>query len=167
MAQLDKTFPTLDCAACILTPKMVDAAQNDKINLYHLLRGGRGEGLCGQFRRSTIRKKARYVDDDQVHRLRRLHREVSLAQRSNSEFNMGLNNRGAIYIPFAQAIPNVPVIDPDALHSTAQDRQVRPVRKGLLRGRHRLMTQKDEYHRAAVRRHRGGHRLQAHRPGQV
>ena len=34
MAQLDKTFPTLDCAACILTPKMVDAAQNDKIRIF-------------------------------------------------------------------------------------------------------------------------------------
>ncbi|MBQ1205657.1 MAG: CoB--CoM heterodisulfide reductase iron-sulfur subunit A family protein, partial [Clostridia bacterium] len=34
MAQLDKTFPTLDCAACILTPKMVDVAQNDKIRIF-------------------------------------------------------------------------------------------------------------------------------------
>ena len=49
MAQLDKTFPTLDCAACILTPKMVDAAQNEKINIYLLQRGGRGQGLRGQF----------------------------------------------------------------------------------------------------------------------
>ena len=34
MTQIDKTFPTLDCAACILTPKMVDAAQNEKIHMY-------------------------------------------------------------------------------------------------------------------------------------
>ena len=49
MAQLDKTFPTLDCAACILTPKMVDAAQNEKINIYTYSEVAECEGLCGQF----------------------------------------------------------------------------------------------------------------------
>ena len=51
MAQLDKTFPTLDCAACILTPKMVDVAQNEKIRIFSYSRGGQQvKGFVGNFR---------------------------------------------------------------------------------------------------------------------
>ena len=61
MAQLDKTFPTLDCAACILTPKMVDAAQNEKIDLLTYSEVESVSGFVGNFT-VKIRKKARYVD---------------------------------------------------------------------------------------------------------
>ena len=62
MAQLDKTFPTLDCAACILTPKMVEASQNEKINIISYAKVEKVSGFVGNFT-ATIRKKARFVDE--------------------------------------------------------------------------------------------------------
>src|SRR5690606_27419057 len=63
MAQLDKTFPTLDCAACILTPKMVDAASNENINLYTYSEVEDVSGFVGNFT-VKIRKKARSINAD-------------------------------------------------------------------------------------------------------
>ena len=109
MAQLDKTFPTLDCAACILTPKMVDASAHDKINLYTYSEVESVSGFVGNFS-VKIRKKARSVNADLCSGCG-VCTEKCPSKKAKNEFNMGLNNRGAIYIPFAQAIPNVPVID--------------------------------------------------------
>ena len=55
MTQIDKTFPTLDCAACILTPKMVDCAQNEKIHIYAYSEVAAVKGFVGNFK-VTIRK---------------------------------------------------------------------------------------------------------------
>ena len=63
MAQLDKTFPTLDCSACILTPKMVDAAAHDKIKIYSYSELESVSGFVGNFT-AKIRKKARFVKED-------------------------------------------------------------------------------------------------------
>ncbi len=112
MAQLDKTFPTLDCAACILTPKMVDAAAHEKINIYTYSEVEKVSGFVGNFK-VDIRKKARNVNSDLCTGCG-VCTEKCPSKKAKSEFNMGLSNRGAIYIPFAQAIPNVPVIDHDA-----------------------------------------------------
>jgi len=112
MAQLDKTFPTLDCAACILTPKMVEAAQNEKIHLYTWSEVQSVKGFVGNFT-VEIRKKARYVDETKCTGCG-LCMEKCPSRKTKSEFNLGLSNRTAIYIPFAQAIPNVPVIDTEA-----------------------------------------------------
>jgi len=112
MAQLDKTFPTLDCAACILTPKMVDAAQNEKINLYTYSEVESVSGFVGNFN-VKIKKKARYVKEELCSGCG-VCTEKCPSRKSKNEFNEGLDNRGAIYIPFAQAIPNVPVIDTSA-----------------------------------------------------
>ena len=109
MAQLDKTFPTLDCAACILTPKMVEAAQSDKINIISYAEVEKVSGYVGNFT-ATIRKKARYVDETKCTGCG-VCTEKCPSRKGLNAFNMGLNTRGAIYIPFAQAIPNVAVID--------------------------------------------------------
>ena len=109
MSQLDKTFPTLDCAACILTPKMVEASQSENINLYTYSEVEGVSGFVGNFT-VKIRKKARFVNADLCSGCG-VCTEKCPSKKAKSEFNMGLNNRGAIYIPFAQAIPNVPVID--------------------------------------------------------
>ena len=63
MAQLDKTFPTLDCAACILTPKMVDVAQHEKIRIFSYSEVTQVKGFVGNFD-VTIKRKARYVKED-------------------------------------------------------------------------------------------------------
>lgn len=111
MAQLDKTFPTLDCAACILTPKMVDALQNERIEIISYAEVEKVSGFVGNFT-ATIRKKARYIDETKCTGCG-LCTQKCPSRKGKNEFNMGLDNRGAIYIPFAQAIPNVAVIDPD------------------------------------------------------
>ncbi len=109
MAQLDKTFPTLDCAACILTPKMVEAAQSEKINIISYAELEKITGYVGNFT-ATIRKKARYIDETKCTGCG-VCTEKCPSRKGLNAFNMGLNTRGAVYIPFAQAIPNVAVID--------------------------------------------------------
>ncbi|MDD3278133.1 MAG: CoB--CoM heterodisulfide reductase iron-sulfur subunit A family protein [Lachnospiraceae bacterium] len=109
MTQIDKTFPTLDCAACILTPKMVDAAQSEKINIYSYSEVEKVSGFVGNFS-VTIKKKPRYVNSDLCTGCGAC-MEKCPSKKTPNEFNMGLDNRTAIYIPFAQAIPKVPVID--------------------------------------------------------
>lgn len=111
MAQLDKTFPTLDCAACILTPKMVEAAQHENITLYTYSEVDSVKGYVGNFD-VTIRKKARYINENLCSGCGECTIKCP-SRKGKNEFNMELDNRGAIYIPFAQAIPNVPIIDTD------------------------------------------------------
>ncbi len=110
MAQLDKTFPTLDCAACILTPKMVDCAQNEKIKIFSYSEIDEVKGFVGNFK-VKIKRKARYIDENKCTGCG-LCMSACPSKKGLNEFNMNLNNRPAIYIPFAQAIPNVAVIDP-------------------------------------------------------
>ncbi|MEM0529178.1 MAG: 4Fe-4S binding protein [Candidatus Pararuminococcus gallinarum] len=111
MTQLDKTFPTLDCAACILTPKMVDCAQNDNINIYAFSEVEEVKGFVGNFT-VKIRKKARYVDETKCTGCG-LCTEKCPQKRVPNEFNLGMDNRRAVYIPFAQAVPKIATIDPD------------------------------------------------------
>ncbi|MBR2442230.1 MAG: CoB--CoM heterodisulfide reductase iron-sulfur subunit A family protein [Clostridia bacterium] len=111
MAQLDKTFPTLDCSACILTPKMVDCAQHEKIDILSYSEVEEVKGFVGNFN-VKIRRKARYVDESKCTGCK-ICMEKCPAKKGANEFNMGLDNRPAIHIPFAQAIPNVAVIDPE------------------------------------------------------
>ena len=111
MAQLDKTFPTLDCAACILTPKMVDVAQNDKVRIFSYSEVTDVSGFVGNFE-VTIKRRARYVKED-ICTGCGLCTEKCPQKKVPNEFNLGMDNRRAIYIPFAQAVPKVATIDPD------------------------------------------------------
>ena len=112
MSQLDKTFPTLDCSACILTPKMVEAAAHENITIHTYSEVESVSGFVGNFT-VNIRKKARYVDIAKCTGCG-VCQEKCPSKKSPNEFNRGLNTRSAIYTPFAQAIPNVPVIDTTA-----------------------------------------------------
>ena len=109
MAQLDKTFPTLDCSACILTPKMVDAAQHENISLYTYSEVEEVSGYVGNFA-IKIRQKASYVNRELCNGCGDCIAKCP-AKKAKNEFDEGLCNRPAIYIPFAQAVPNKPVID--------------------------------------------------------
>ena len=111
MAQIDKTFPTLDCAACILTPKMVDCAQSDKINIYAYSEVDSVSGFVGNFT-AKIRRKARYVDEAKCTGCGAC-TEKCPQKKVPNEFNMGFDTRRAIYIPFAQAVPKKATIDAD------------------------------------------------------
>ena len=111
MAQLDKTFPTLDCAACILTPKMVDVAQHEKIRIFSYSEVQEVKGFVGNFTVS-IKKKARYVNEDLCTGCGACTEKCPMKKAPN-EFNLGMNNRPAVYIPFAQAVPKVATIDPN------------------------------------------------------
>ena len=111
MTQIDKTFPTLDCAACILTPKMVDCAQNEKIHIYSYSEVESVGGFVGNFH-VKIRRKARFVDETKCTGCGAC-TEKCPQKKVPNEFNLGLDTRRAIYIPFAQAVPKVATIDAD------------------------------------------------------
>ena len=111
MAQLDKTFPTLDCAACILTPKMVDVAQNENIRIFSYSEVTAVKGYVGNFD-VTIKRRARYVKEDLCTGCGAC-TEKCPQKKIPNEFNLGMDNRHAIYIPFAQAVPKVATIDPE------------------------------------------------------
>lgn len=108
MAQLDKTFPTLDCSACILTPKMVDVSQHPNITLLTYSEVKEVRGFVGNFE-VDILKKAKMVDYVKCTGCGNCWQ--ACPERIPSEFDLGLGRRSVIYIPFAQAVPNKPVID--------------------------------------------------------
>ncbi|MBI5001417.1 MAG: CoB--CoM heterodisulfide reductase iron-sulfur subunit A family protein [Euryarchaeota archaeon] len=112
MAQLDKTFPTLDCSACILTPKMVDVARHPDIELLTYSIVEKVDGYIGNFK-VTVRKKARYVDIDKCVGCGRCAEACRLKGRVDDEFNENLGKRSAIYVPFPQAVPLKYTIDPN------------------------------------------------------
>lgn len=108
MARFDKTFPTLDCAACILTPKMVTVAQDENTTLHTYSEVVEVSGYVGNFE-VKIRKQARSVDIKKCTGCGICYEKCPT--KVPSEFDMGLGIRQAIYVPFPQAVPNVPVID--------------------------------------------------------
>jgi heterodisulfide reductase subunit A len=111
MAQFDKTFPTMDCSACILTPKMVEAARHPKITIHTWSELEGVTGYVGNFE-ATIRKRARSVRADRCSGCGVCYEKCPT--KVPSEFNARLGTRKAIFVPFPQAVPNVPVIDRDA-----------------------------------------------------
>jgi heterodisulfide reductase subunit A len=105
MAQLDETFPTLDCSQCILTPKMVDVASHPYIELIPYSEVLELEGFVGNYK-AKIKKKASYVNFKTCTGCGACWQKCPV-----NEYNMGIDKRKAIYTPFPQAVPNKPVID--------------------------------------------------------
>ena len=110
MAQLDKTFPTMDCSMCILAPKMVDCGKHDNIELLSYSEVKEVDGFIGNFKVKVV-KKPRYVDED-----------ICTGCGSCSEvcpieipnyFDEGMGMVKATYISFPQAVPLVATIDKD------------------------------------------------------
>ena len=108
MARFDKTFPTLDCAACILTPKMVNVAQHPNIELLSYSDVTGFSGYVGNFT-ARIRRRPRYVEEEKCNGCGLCTEKCPISVPS--EFECGLGKRKAIYRPFPQAVPNIPVID--------------------------------------------------------
>ena len=110
MAQLDKTFPTLDCSACILTPKMVEVERHKNIQLLTYSEVKEVNGYIGNYR-VKIRKRARYVDEYKCTGCGECANACLLRGRIPNEFDAGLGKRGAIYVPFPQAVPLIYTVD--------------------------------------------------------
>jgi len=111
MAQLDKTFPTLDCSICILAPKMVEVARHPNVELLTYSEVEEVHGEAGNFN-VKVRKKARYVDWDKCTGCGLCSEKCPMKKIPN-EFEEGMGNRTAIYIPFPQAVPRKATIDED------------------------------------------------------
>ncbi|MCL4368147.1 MAG: CoB--CoM heterodisulfide reductase iron-sulfur subunit A family protein [Actinobacteria bacterium] len=109
MAQFDKTFPTLDCSACILTPKMSDVGTHEKITLMSYAEVEEVTGFVGNFH-VKIRQKARCVDAATCTGCG-VCIEKCPKRVLDDGFEVGLGFRKAIYRPFPQAVPKFPVID--------------------------------------------------------
>jgi len=110
MAQLDKTFPTLDCSSCILTPKMVEVSRHENVKLLTYSEIKSIEGYVGNFE-VTVMKKPRYIRGE-------LCKACGICAdkcpvRIPNEFDLELCERKAVYIPFPQAVPLKYTIDPD------------------------------------------------------
>jgi heterodisulfide reductase subunit A len=109
MSQFDKTFPTLDCAACILTPRMVSVGMHPNVKMFTYSEVTRVDGYVGNFT-VTIRKKARHINEE-------LCTGCGICQEKcpkkviDEIYEAGLGYRKAVYTPFPQAVPKFPVID--------------------------------------------------------
>lgn len=108
MAKLDKTFPTNDCSACILTPVMVRVGNHPNIELLTYSEVESVSGSIGNFK-VRVRKKQTFVDwnkctgcGDCVE---------ACPRKVPNEFNQGINYRKAVYIEFPQAVPKKAVVD--------------------------------------------------------
>ena len=108
MIQLDKTFPTLDCSSCITTPKMSQVGSHKYIELMTYSEVVEVSGQVGHFK-VRIKKKARYVDETKCTGCGTC--QEKCPWRAGNEFDIRLSKRKAIYTPFPQAVPNIPVID--------------------------------------------------------
>ncbi len=110
MAQLDKTFPTLDCSACILTPKMVDVAKHPHIVLLTNSEVTGVKGFIGNYE-ASISKKPRYVDENKC-----VGCELCVnvcPVKVPDKFNEKMSETRAISIYSSHAVPKVATIDPE------------------------------------------------------
>jgi heterodisulfide reductase subunit A len=108
MAQLSKTFPTLDCSQCIMTPKMVSTAQHPRVKIISMAEPEAVEGSPGNYR-VLIKKYPRFVDATKCTACGEC--EKVCPMKLPSEFEVNLLPRKAIYTPFKQAVPKTYVID--------------------------------------------------------
>lgn len=111
MVKFDKTFPTMDCSACICTPKMSEAGNHPNITIKTLSEVEKVTGYIGNFE-ATIRERAKYIDYDLCTGCGAC--ETKCPSKTTNEFDEGLSLRKAIYKPFAQAVPSKPTIDPNS-----------------------------------------------------
>ncbi len=109
MAQLDKTFPTNDCSMCILAPKMADCYGNQNIEVITCAELTDLRGDPGNFS-ATVYQRPRYVDIEKCAGCGECMEKCPTTGISH-EWEMGLTDRSAIYVPFPQAVPRAAIID--------------------------------------------------------
>ncbi|MCX6651127.1 MAG: CoB--CoM heterodisulfide reductase iron-sulfur subunit A family protein [Methanomassiliicoccales archaeon] len=102
MSQLDKTFPTNDCSLCILSPKLVEAGRNPMIKMMTLTDVIAVEGEAPNFV-VTLRRNPRYVREDRCVGCGLCVEKCP--SKVDNEYDVGMVQRKAIYVPYAQAVP--------------------------------------------------------------
>jgi len=110
MAQLDKTFPTMDCSICVLGPKMMDVGRHPRIKLMANSEVEAISGYVGNFK-VTVRRKARYIDEVECNACGDCVQVCPVVVPD--EFQQGFSSRKAIYMPFPQAVPSSYIVDMD------------------------------------------------------
>ncbi|MBW2536497.1 MAG: CoB--CoM heterodisulfide reductase iron-sulfur subunit A family protein [Deltaproteobacteria bacterium] len=109
MAMIDRTFPTLDCSACVLVPRTARVAEHPLITVFTASEVEDVTGHVGSFR-VRIRSQPRSIDSRQCSGCGECVEDCPVSDIP-SEFDRGLGTRHAIYFPFPQAVPNLPIID--------------------------------------------------------
>jgi heterodisulfide reductase subunit A2 len=113
MAKFDKTFPTLDCAMCVLSPKMAAVGSHPNITLWSYSEVAKVDGFVGNFK-ITVRRKPRYILEDLCTGCAEcVEACVYKEPKFRDEFNLGLGKRKPVFLPFPQAIPPIAIIDPE------------------------------------------------------
>ncbi|MFZ2643345.1 MAG: CoB--CoM heterodisulfide reductase iron-sulfur subunit A family protein [Verrucomicrobiia bacterium] len=113
MAKFDKTFPTLDCAACILTPKMSQVGNHPNITLWSYSEVTKVDGYVGNYK-IAVKRKPRYINEELCIGCQEcISHCVFKEPKFPDEFNEGLGKRRPVYIPFLQSTPQVVLIDPE------------------------------------------------------
>ncbi|MFX1326736.1 MAG: 4Fe-4S binding protein [Promethearchaeota archaeon] len=110
MAQLDKTFPTLDCSSCVITPKMSEVLKAENIELMTYSEITNISGYVGNFN-VTVKKKPHFIDQKKCTGCGTCAQECIVI--AANEFDLGMKKRKAVYIPFPQAVPGKYTIDMD------------------------------------------------------
>jgi len=110
MAQLDKTFPTNDCAMCIMAPKLVETGRHHNIKLITNANIEKMDGEAGNFK-VTVSKRPRYVDESKCTGCGLCTQRCPVEVKD--EYNRGFKIRKAIYIKYPQAVPPTHCIDQD------------------------------------------------------
>ena len=152
MAMFDKTFPTLDCAACILTPKMNEVGMHPNVTLHTWSEVTDLSGYVGSFT-ATIKHRARYINADLCTGCG-ICQEKCPAKVVDEMYEAGIGYRKVAYMPFPQAVPKVPVIDGAELHL---------LREGHLQGLREVLPHGGDRLHPAGRRGRGRGRQRRHR----
>lgn len=112
MAQFDKTFPTMDCAACILTPKMSEVGSHPNITVWAYSEVEKVSGYVGNYK-VQVKRKPRFVDEELcIGCLDCIDHCTFKTGNTDDEFNEGLSKRKPVYIPFPQAVPKLVTFDP-------------------------------------------------------
>jgi len=113
MAMFDKTFPTLDCAMCVLSPKMAAVNQHPNITLWTWSEVEKVDGYVGNFK-VTVKRKPRFVIEDLCTGCQEcIEACIYKEAKFPDEFNLGLGKRKPVFLPFPQATPPVVMIDPE------------------------------------------------------
>ena len=110
MAQLDKTFPTMDCSMCILAPKMIECGHHPNVKLLTYSEVKEVKGSVGNFEVKVL-KRPRFIDESKCTGCGICSEKCPI--KVPNEFDMGLGMRKAVYMPFPQAVPRIATIDED------------------------------------------------------